>query len=73
MANAILAAILSLIIPGLGQLYGGQGIVKAIIFFVIAVILGSLSSGLFIISWILWVLYVLFVLYTAYDAYMNVE
>ncbi|WP_225370447.1 hypothetical protein [Methanobrevibacter arboriphilus] len=38
MANGILAAILSLILPGLGQLYGGQGIMKTVVFLIIALI-----------------------------------
>ena len=39
MANAILAAILSFIIPGLGQAYAGD-IKKGVIFFVIALVIG---------------------------------
>ena len=38
MANAILAAILSFLIPGLGQAYAGD-LKKGAIFFIIAVIL----------------------------------
>ena len=65
MANAILAAIMSLLIPGLGQFYGGQGITKAIIFFVIAAVLGVLI-GVIIFAGIA---SLLFAIYAAYDAY----
>jgi len=70
MANAILAAILSLIIPGLGQIYGGQGITKGIIFFVIAVVLGSLNMFLYPFSA---AVQFIWAIYAAYDAYKFVE
>ena len=41
MVNAILAAILSFIIPGLGQAIAGD-IKKGIIFFIIALVLGTI-------------------------------
>ena len=66
MANKILALILSLVIPGLGQLYGGQGIIKSVIFFIIAVILYTLGAATLSL---LWFLSVIFNLYAAYDAY----
>ena len=65
MANRILALILSLIIPGLGQLYGGQGFIKSIVFFVIAVIFYSLGT----MNFLIWILSVIFNIYAAYDAY----
>jgi len=65
MANPILAAILSFFIPGLGQIYGGQGITKGIIFFVIAIVLGALT-GVIIFAGIA---SLLFAIYAAYDAY----
>jgi TM2 domain-containing membrane protein YozV len=58
--NPVLALILSLIIVGVGQVYNGQ-IVKGIIFFLAALILGLTGIGL-IISFIIW-------LYAMYDAY----
>jgi len=66
MVNAILAAIASLIIPGLGQLLAGDA-KKGIIFFVIAIILGILVN--FVLVWI-WILSLVFALYAAYDAYL---
>lgn len=63
MVNAIVAAILSFIIPGLGQILLGET-KKGLIFLVIAIIICSLtmlSSYIMIIS-------VLFAIYAAYDA-----
>ncbi len=50
MRNPILAAILSLIVAGLGQIYNGQ-IGKGVIFIVIQLINGALTAVL--IGWIL--------------------
>ena len=68
MANKILAAILSFLIPGLGQAYAGD-LKKGIIFFVIALVLGIIivyvlgsASWAYIIS-------LLYSIYAAYDAY----
>ena len=68
MANEILAAILSFLIPGLGQAYAGD-LKKGIIFFVIALVLGIIivyvlgsASWAYIIS-------LLYSIYAAYDAY----
>ena len=47
MANAILAAILSFLIPGLGQAYAGD-MKKGIIFFIVFLII----IGLYMLSWI---------------------
>lgn len=69
MANGILAAILSLILPGLGQLYGGQGIMKTVVFLIIALIFYGIGATIF--SFI-WLLALIFNIYAAYDAYVNV-
>ena len=68
MANEILAAIFSFLIPGLGQAYAGD-LKKGIIFFVIALVLGIIivyvlgsASWAYIISFI-------YAIYAAYDAY----
>ena len=50
MSNPILAAILSLIVAGLGQIYNGQ-IGKGVIFIVVQLINGALTAVL--IGWIL--------------------
>lgn len=68
MANAILAAVLSFFIPGLGQAYAGD-IKKGVIFFIIAVILAVAS---FFTGFLLSILSLIFAIYAAYDAYKMV-
>lgn len=68
MANGILAAILSFILPGLGQLYGGQGLFKTIVFLIIALIFYGIGATTY--SFI-WILSLIFSIYAAYDAYKN--
>jgi TM2 domain-containing membrane protein YozV len=63
--NAILAAIASFIIPGLGQLLAGDA-KKGIIFFVIALVLGVLNVY---VSMFIGILSLVWALYAAYDAY----
>lgn len=65
--NAILAAILSLIIPGLGQAVSGD-IKKGIILLVGALVLGLLVSLIFR-EWFAYIINLLYALYVAYDAY----
>jgi TM2 domain-containing membrane protein YozV len=64
MVNPIIAAILSFIIPGLGQIIAGET-KKGIIFVVIAIILGVLSAVSIFIS----IIYFIYAIYAAYDAY----
>lgn len=64
MVNPLIAAILSFIIPGLGQIIAGET-KKGIIFFVIALILGALSGVIIFIG----VIYFIYAIYVAYDAY----
>lgn len=68
MANAILAAILSLLLPGLGQLYEGQPTQKGIIFIVIGIILYILAVA---VLPFIGIVQLLFAIYAAYDAYTN--
>lgn len=68
MANAIIAAILSFFIPGLGQVYVGDW-KKGVIFFIIAVIAG-LIVYLFFVDWIYYIVNLLISIYIAYDAYL---
>jgi TM2 domain-containing membrane protein YozV len=65
MVNAILAAILSFIIPGLGQILAGET-KKGIIFVVVAIILGLLVTS---ISSFIGIISLIFAIYAAYDAY----
>ena len=67
MVNAILAAILSFLIPGLGQAVAGD-IKKGIIFFVIAIVIGALASLIFK-NWLLGIINLLYALFAAHDAY----
>ena len=67
MRNPLLAAILSLIIAGLGQIYNGQ-ITKGVIFIVIQLINGALTAVL-----IGWLLLPLVGLWATVDAYMTAK
>ena len=71
MVNAILAAVLSFFIPGLGQAVAGD-IKKGIIFFVIAIILAAIVSFVFR-SWIVNIIGLLYSLFAAYDAYQMAQ
>lgn len=71
MANAILAAILSLLIPGLGQVYAGD-LKKGAIFFVIFLIFAFLA-GLIFRGWLVWIIELIYAIYTAYDAYQMAQ
>lgn len=66
--NAILAAILSFIIPGLGQAISGD-ITKGIILFVLFVIMCAIAAFIFQ-SWIVYIINIAIRLYAAYDAYV---
>lgn len=68
MANAILAAVLSLIISGLGQAYAGD-IKRGIMFFAIAIVLGIILGLLFGTSWPTYLIALVYNIYVAYDAY----
>ncbi|WP_405295319.1 hypothetical protein [Methanobrevibacter sp.] len=68
MANAILAAVLSFLIPGLGQAYAGD-VKKGVIFFIIAVVLAIIS---FFTGFLLSIISLIFAIYAAYDAYKMV-
>ena len=67
MANGILAAILSFLIPGLGQAYAGD-IKKGAIYFVIFLVV-CLVAGWIFRHWIVWLIELIYALYAAYDAY----
>ena len=67
MVNAIIAAILSFLIPGLGQAIAGD-IKKGIIFFVVAIVIAAIATLIFR-HWIVYIIDILYALYAAYDAY----
>ena len=68
MLKAIICAILSLIIPGLGQAIAGD-LKKGIIFFVAAVVVGFLAAVVFR-EWLVYIINVAISLYAAYDAFI---
>ena len=68
MVNAILAAILSFFIPGLGQALAGD-IKRGVILFVIAIVLGLILGYLFGTGIITIIIGLIYDLYAAYDAY----
>ena len=65
--NAIVAAILSFLIPGLGQAISGE-VMKGIIFFIIALVIGAIATFIFK-HWVVYIIDLLYALYAAYDAY----
>jgi len=65
--NPVLAAVLSLLVVGLGQVYNGE-VGKGILFFVLAIII-----GLTLFIFIGFILVPLFWLFAAYDAYTTAE
>ena len=67
MASPILALIISFFLPGIGTVYAGN-IMKGIIIFIVAVILGALAT-IFLLGIIAYLLYVIVWLYGMYDAY----
>ena len=67
MANPILALIISFFLPGIGTVYAGD-IMKGIIIFIVAVILGALAT-IFLLGIIAYILYIIVWLYGMYDAY----
>ena len=71
MVNAILAAILSFIIPGLGQAVAGD-VKKGVIFFVGAIVIGIIA-GLIFRNWVLGIIGLIYALYAAYDAYQMAQ
>ena len=71
MANAILAAILSFLIPGLGQAYAGD-IKKGIIFFVLAIVVWIIATLIFR-HWVVYLIDILYCLFAAYDAYQMAQ
>jgi TM2 domain-containing membrane protein YozV len=67
--NAILAAILSFLIPGLGEIYVGKLII-GIILVVIAIIL---TAAIYTVSVYAWILYIIIWLYAIYDSYTSAK
>ena len=68
MLKAIICAILSFFIPGLGQVIAGD-LKKGIILFVAWVVVGFLAAVVFK-QWIVYIIYLAISLYAAYDAFI---
>ena len=71
MVNAIVAAILSLLIPGLGQAVAGD-VKKGAIFFIVAIVIWIIATLIFR-SWVVWLIDIIYALYAAYDAYQMAQ
>ena len=69
--NAIIAAILSFIIPGLGQAVSGD-IEKGLKFFIIAIVLAAIVSLIFK-NWLASIINIIYALYAANDAYQMAQ
>ena len=69
--NAIIAAILSFIIPGLGQALAGD-IKKGVIFLVVALIMVAIATLIFR-QWLVTLIELAIMLYAAYDAYQMAQ
>jgi len=65
--NPVVAAVLSLLVVGLGQVYNGE-VGKGLLFFIVAIII-----GLTLFIYIGFILVPLFWLFAAYDAYTTAE
>lgn len=67
MRNPILAAVLSLIVAGLGQIYNGQ-VLKGVLFIIFQIINGALTLVL-----IGWILMPIVGLWSVIDAYLTAK
>ncbi|MEN6593241.1 MAG: hypothetical protein ABFC12_08385 [Methanobacterium sp.] len=68
--NPILAAFLSFLLPGLGQIYVGKtvfGLVLIVLTFIIS------TLAIFLISFLGIIIYIIVWLYAIYDAYMSAQ
>ena len=71
MVNAILAAVLSFFIPGLGQAVAGD-VKKGAIFFIGAIVIWIIATMIFR-TWVVWLIDVIYAVYAAYDAYQMAQ
>ena len=67
--NAILAAILSFILPGLGEIYVGK-LMIGIILVIIALIA---TAAIFMVSSYAWIVYIIVWIYAIYDSYTSAK
>jgi len=67
--NPILAAVLSFIIPGLGEIYLGK-LMMGVILIILVIIL---TTAIFTITGYAWILYIIVWLYAIYDSYTGAK
>ena len=67
--NPIIAAILSFIIPGLGEIYVGKTMMGIV--FVIVVLI--LSAAIYMVTFYAWIIYIVLWLYAIYDSYTSAK
>lgn len=71
MVKAFLAAILSFLIPGIGQMIAGK-YKTGVIFLVIWIFIGIIATFIFQ-HWIVKVIDLIFCIFSAYDAYVRLR
>ncbi len=67
--NPILAAVLSFIIPGLGEIYAG----KTMIGIVLVILTIILTAAIYMVTSYAWIAYIIVWLYAIYDSYTTAK
>ncbi len=67
--NPILAAILSFLIPGLGEIYVG----KTMIGIVLVIIALALTAAIYMVTVYAWIAYIIIWIYAIYDSYTTAK
>lgn len=67
--NPILAAILSFLIPGLGEIYVG----KMLIGVVLVIVSLALTAAIYMVTSYAWIAYIIVWLYAIYDSYTSAK
>ncbi|MBI4813814.1 MAG: hypothetical protein HY802_05830 [Methanobacterium sp.] len=67
--NPILAAILSFIIPGLGEIYAG----KTMMGIVLVILTIILTAAIYMVTSYAWIAYIIVWLYAIYDSYTTAK
>ncbi|AUB55217.1 MULTISPECIES: hypothetical protein [Methanobacterium] len=67
--NPIIAAILSFLIPGLGEIYAGKTMM-GIILVIIAIIL---TAAIYMVTFYAWIVYIIVWIYSIYDSYTTAK
>nr|WP_319373648.1 hypothetical protein [uncultured Methanobacterium sp.] len=67
--NPILAAVLSFIIPGLGEIYAG----KTMMGIVLVILTIILTAAIYMVTSYAWIAYIIVWLYAIYDSYTTAK